>query len=558
MLMIFLSVAALIAAAVLAKRNLFDRPMVDRALKGSLVIFAIIGFLSRSFVIVDGDEIGALKRIYLGDQLPSGRIIALDGQNGPQAEILGPGFHLKPFIRVLYDVEYYPVQEIPEGQYGLLLTTDGRVIDEGAYLANPWPAGNEENMLNATYFLQNGGQKGPQYNVLKPGKYRINPYLYRIRKLPATDVPTGHVAVIRSNVRTSADSCPDPAVAVGTGGQSVALPLVPKGCVGVWETPIPPGRYYLNEKAFVTTIIPTRLQTWVYKGGYTARRINLTVSDEGKITQQEISEVIPIPKNAADKAINVRVEGWTVPVDMRIVIAVNPAHAAKVVASVGGLKQVEDNIITPAIRDILRTIGGAPGRKVLDFIEKRAEIVAEVERAIIPEGLKAGVTIQEVWMGEPAIPPELLVATLREQLAIQLQQTYKKEQDAQRERIKVERERATADQQEILVAAEIQKKAAEHTKEQLRLLGEGEKLKLLEIAKGQEAQALVLGKEAALQLAALEMALEAAKQNDKIVKVPMVQVIGSQAGSFEGAAAILGSSNIIRALQGLKTKPPEQ
>ncbi len=303
-------------------------------------------------------------------------------------------------------------------------------------------------------------------------------------------MPTGHVAVIRSNVRTSAESCPDPAVAVGTGGKSVALPLVPKGCVGVWETPIPPGRYYLNEKAFLTTIIPTRLQTWVYKGGYTARRINLTVSDEGKITQQEISDVIPILKNAADKAINVRVEGWIVPVDMRIVIAVNPAHAAKVVASVGGLKQVEDDIITPAICDILRTIGGAPGRKVLDFIEKRAEIVAEVERAIIPEGLKAGVTIQEVWMGEPAIPPELLVATLREQLAIQLQQTYKKEQDAQRERIKVERERATADQQEILVAAEIQKKAAEHTKEQLRLLGEGEKLKLLEIAKGQEAQAL--------------------------------------------------------------------
>jgi len=558
MLMVFLSVAALIIAAVLAKRSLTRRPRVDRVLKGSLVIFAIIGFASRSFVIVDGDEIGALKRIYLGDQLPVGRIIALEGQNGPQAEVLGPGFHLMPFIRVLYDVEYYPVQEIPEGQYGLLLTTDGGTIDEGAYLANPWIDGTEENMLNAAYFLQNGGQKGPQFNVLRPGKYRINPYLYRIKKLPATDVPTGHVAVIRSNVKTSDGECPDPSATVGTAGQSVALPLVPEGCVGVWESPIPPGRYYLNEKAFVTTIIPTRLQTWVYKGGYQARRINLTVSNEGKITQQEIAENVAIPKNAADKAINVRVEGWTVPVDMRIVIAVNPAHAAKVVASVGGLEQVEDNIITPAIRDILRTIGGESGRKVLDFNEKRAEIVAEVERAIVPEGLKAGVTIQEVWMGEPAIPPELLVATLREQLAIQLQATYKKEQDAQRERIKVERERATADQQETLVAAEIQKKAAEHTKERLRLLGEGEKLKLLEIAKGQEAQALVLGKEAALQLAALEKALEAAKQNDKIVKVPTVQVIGSQAGSFEGAAAILGSSNVIQALQGLKTPPPVQ
>lgn len=557
MLMVFLSVAALILAAALASRSLTGRPIVDRSINITLVLLAIVGFLSRSFVIVDGDEIGALKRIYLGDELPPGRIIALDGQKGPQAEVLGPGFHLIPFVRVINEIEFFAVQEIPEGQYGLLVATDGRQIDDGAYLANPWPEAAQEKWHNATYFLENGGQKGPQYDVLKPGKYRINPYLFRINKLLATDVPTGHVAVIRSNIKTTAEACPDPAKSFGTADKSVALPLVPKGCVGVWEEPIPPGRYYLNEKAFVSTIIPTRLQTWVYKGGYTARRINLTVSDEGKIQQKEVSEVIKVPKNAADRAINVRVEGWTVPVEMRVVVAVNPANAAKVVASVGGLEEVENNIITPVIRDILRTIGGQPGRKVLDLVEKRGEIVAELERAIVPEGLKAGVTIQEVRMGEPAIPPELLVATLREQLAKQLQETYKKEQDAQRERIKVERERATADQQKELVAAEIRKKAAEFTKEQLRLLGEGEKLKLLEIAKGQEAQALVLGKEAALQLAALEKALEAAKENDRIVKVPTVMVIGSQPGSFEGAAAILGSSNIIQALQGLQKKPAQ-
>ena len=158
-------------------------------------------------------------------------------------------------------------------------------------------------------------------------------------------------------------------------------------------------------------------------------------------------------------------------------------------------------------------------------------------------------------MGEPAIPPELLVATLREQLATQLKETYKREQDAQRERIKVERERATADQQAKLVEAEIKQRAAEFTKKQLQLLGEGEKLKLQEIAKGQQAQAEVLGKNAALQLAALEKALEAAKTNADIVKVPTVQVIGGQAGSFEGAAAILGASNIIQAMSGLTFQP---
>ncbi len=554
---VLLMLLALIGVVVLTMRPIITKPYLNNAVRGGLVLFALFDFVVLSFVIVDADEIGVLKRIYLASELPPGRIIALDGQKGPQARILGPGFNLIPFVRVLYDIDYAPVPEVREGYYGLLGTKDGAPLDEGAFLANPWKKGAEEDMLNASYFMENGGQKGPQYNVLKPGKYRINPYLFSITQLQATDVPTGHVAVIRSNIQTEDRECPNPAMAVSKGGESVALPLVPKGCVGVWETPLPPGRYYLNEKAFIPTIIPTRLQTWVYRGGYTARRINLTVGNDGKIHQQEEKEIIRVPEDAAAPAINVRVEGWTIPVEMRVVVAVNPANAAKVVASVGGLKQVEDNIITPAIRDILRTIGGEPDRKVLDFIVKRAEIVKDVEKAIIDEGLKAGVTIQKVHMGEPAIPPELMVATLREQLASQLKQTYKMEQDAQRERIKVERERATADQQSKLVEAEIKKKAAEFTREQLKLLGEGEKLKLLEIAKGQQAQADVLGRDAALQLAALEKALEAAKANDKIVKVPTVQVVGAQAGSFEGAAAILGSSNIIRALQGVVKQPPK-
>ena len=532
--------------------------MFTLVLPATLIVAGIIGFLSRSFVYVDGDELATLERIYMADDLPNGHIVALDGQKGPQARILGPGFHFELFIRIMNDIEFHPVIEIPQGKYGLLSTKDGAPLEENSFLAKPWPKGEEHKMLDATYFLTHGGQKGPQYNVLKPGKYRLNPYLFQVTPRPALDVKTGHVAVIRSNVKTTDKDCPNPADVTGTGGKEVAQPLVPKGCIGVWDESLPPGRYYLNSLAFVPTIIPTRLMTWVYKGGYKARRINLTVTDEGKIQQTEESFEVPVPPDAADKAINVRVEGWVIPVDMRVVVAVSPANAPKVVAAVGGLQQVEDNIITPAIRDILRTIGGEPGRKVMDFVEKRAEIVDEVERVIIPEGLKAGVTIQEVRMGEPAIPPELLVATLREQLATQLKETYKREQDAQRERIKVERERATADQQAKLVEAEIKQRAAEFTKKQLQLLGEGEKLKLQEIAKGQQAQAEVLGKDAALQLAALEKALEAAKTNADIVKVPTVQVIGGQAGGFEGAAAILGASNIIQAMSGVTSRPVGQ
>ena len=73
----------------------------------------------------------------------------------------------------------------------------------------------------------------------------------------------------------------------------------------------------------------------------------------------------------------------------------------------------------------------------------------------------------------------------------------------------------------------------------------------MEIAKGQQAQANVLGKERAMQLQALEKALDAAVKNPAIVKVPAVLVNGS-GGGYEGAAAVLGASNLLETMKGLQ------
>lgn len=519
-----------------------------------LCVLGVIGFLTRSFVIIDGNMVGHLDRIYLAGDLPAGKIIAKSGQQGPQAEILGPGLKVIPFIRVLYDVNQFPVIEVAEGMLGFITAKDGKPLSEGQFIAEAWPELEFEKMLNAEYFLGEGnGKKGPQLTVLRPGSYRINHYLFVVKMYPALDVPTGHVAVIRSNVQENANC--EVAVLPKETESKVATPIVEKGCIGVWDEAINPGRYYLNPKAYVATLIPTRIQTWTYKGGYTERKIDLTVGNDGKITQKPSETIIPVPENAADKAINVRVEGWTVPVELRALIQVHPKNAPIVVASVGSLDDVENKIVTPVIRDKLRTIGGNKNRKVLDFISKRETIAAEVLATVAIEARKAGVTVQEIRLGEPAIPPELLVATLREQLAKQLKHTYTQEKAAQEERIKVEKDRATADQQHVLVKAEIGKQAANHFKIQLKREGEGQKLKLMEIAKGQQAQVNVLGKERTMQLQMLEKSLAAAVKNPAIVKVPVVNVIsGSDGGDLNGAAAILGSSNIVQMLNNQRMK----
>lgn len=524
-------------------REIFDGLPMGMA----LIAVALLIMVVNSSVWVNEGNIGLMEQVYFGDPMPEGQVIALEDQKGPKADILMPGYHFIPYIHTVYNISYKKMLEIPEGKVAFLVARDGaRELRDGQYLADRWPEGSERDMLRASHFLDPGkgnGQRGPQLNVLKPGKYPVNTFLWDHKFHNVLEVKTGEVAVIRSNIlEREPEDCPKSAAEFdGRTNEYAARPIVPKGCIGVWEEPLTTGVYYINRKAKSPTIIPIRMQNLVYKGGYTRREFNLTVNDDGSIAQREESEQVKVPEGAADSAINVRVEGWTVPVEFRINGQVNPSNAPLVVATVGDLRAVEDKVVTPAIRDVLRTIGGNKETKVLDFMNNRKDIVSRVENVVAEEAAKFGFTISEARMGEPAIPPELLVARRREQLAHQLQQTFDQERQSQIERQKAEEAKARANQQKNVVRAEMAAEAAKHERDRKRLQGEGEKLANLERAKGQNAIANVLGKERALQLQMLENILSVAQENPDIIKVPMVNVAGGNGGSAEGSMAVLGA-----------------
>jgi regulator of protease activity HflC (stomatin/prohibitin superfamily) len=540
----------LIATSILWK--FFRTHPVYRYIPLATLVIALGLLLQTSLVIVDQDKVGHLNRVYLAEPLPQGHIIARMGELGPQARILGPGLYFQPLLRIFYTVEQRPLLEVTDGHLAVLVARDGEPLTEGQYVARGWSTENLPKMLDAAHFLEHGGQRGIQLTVLPPGRYRFNQYLFQAQTIPALDVVAGEVAVIKSNARERED-CPP--ASTSPSGPELAAPIVPRGCVGVWDTPLMPGRYYLNLRAYQPTKIPTRVQTWVMKGGFLTREIALTVADDGRITQSSESKTVEVPGYAVDRAVIATIEGWRVPIELRMLVQVNPGDAPLVVSAVGDLKAVESKIATPGIRSVVRNITGQSERKVLDLIERREDLEALVEQSMATELAKAGVTLREIRFGDPVIPPELLVAREREQLAQQLEKTYQQEQLAQRERAAVERARAQADEQHRLVAAEIDVKVAEQTKQRLHLEGEGEKLRLTEIARGQEAQASVLGKENAKELAMLKEILNAAVANPKIVKVPTVAVTGPGSG-LEGAAAVLGASNIVN--WGSTATPPER
>jgi hypothetical protein len=534
------------------------------------VAIALTCLAATSYVHVESDEIAVLNKIYGTSSLAGEHIIAIHGEKGPQAEILTPGWHPWFLVNVIYQVENKKVVSIPSGKYGLLSAKDGAPLRPDQYLADAFPAGIELDMLDAQYFLTHGGERGPQTTVLTPGNYRLNTYLWDVDIKDAVDIPKGSVGVIKSNVVTAVDfgsmvaqkpnsnACQQKRVSTSSNGAVAAdqnkedqgvltAVLVPVGCIGIWEQALQPGRYYVNEAAFKVTMISTRVQTWEFKGGYKKRYIDLSLDQAGNLTQSQRSQDIPVAEGAADPAVTPFVEGWLVPLELRVLAQVTPDNAPFVVAAVGGLPEIENNIMVPTIRSIVRNVVGATGRHVLDLADNRAELEHAVEDAIRPEGLRAGIIIKEVKFGDVALPPELLVSRLRQQLADQLQVTYQQEQKAQTQRIQTEKAHATAEQQHQLVEALIGVQVAEQNRNAAKLRGEGQKLELEETAQGQKAQADVLGQDRVLTINLAQQFLKAIEQKPEIVSlvgrlVPQTVVsTNGQGTGLDSAAAIFGA-----------------
>jgi hypothetical protein len=567
---------------------------VDNGARVIGIIIILFAFGSTSFVFVPDGHIGHLFRVYGGGPLTDGSIVAANGENGPQAEVFTPGFHARALLNVIYTVDTNKEEvTIPQGKVGVLTARDGAPLRSGQAFADPFPPKYGYQMLDATTFLGNGGQRGPQLTVLTPGKWRINRYLWDVAEADAKEVKAGYVGVVKSNVNADIDfgtlkavkpeKCDVIANKEVSAGRLEA-PIVPVGCIGVWRDSLQPGKYYFPPEAFLITEIDTRAQVWSYAGGYKRSNIALTVDSKGEIVQTRTEENVPVDKDNADRAVFVKMEGWDVPLELRVVAQVSPAEASCVVAGVGTLKDVEDRVLTPSIRAITRDVAGGTyevteakvdesgkpvldndGKpifvtvnrptKVLDLINQRPLIEGEIERRIRPEAQKSCITIREVRLGEPAIPPELLVAVRREQLATQLAKAFIQERAAQEKRIDSEKAKETANQQGTLVRAEIGVQASVQNALAARNEGQGERDKLTAIAAGQKSQVEVLGPEATRQLRQFELTLETlakfANANPQVIAAALtnaskfvpqtsINLGGSGSGSLLDAAGLLG------------------
>src|SRR3982751_2328577 len=136
---------------------------------------------------VGADEMGIVEAVDGEPNLP-GRIFAPDraqnahnnfqdpigfikrgGVKGIQLRTLPPG--LWPIHPYLFRVAIAKTTVIPQGKVGIVTTADGAPLNPGRLLGKATEG--HMNYQNAEEFIANGGQKGPQVEILTPGTYRI-------------------------------------------------------------------------------------------------------------------------------------------------------------------------------------------------------------------------------------------------------------------------------------------------------------------------------------------------------------------------------------------------
>lgn len=126
--------------------------------------------------------------------LPPGKIVALKGEAGIQADTLAPGLHigLWPWQ---YDITIVKQQIIKPNEVGIIESCDGNVLPDGRIIARQVKC---DNFQDARAFLENGGERGPQMALLSPGTWRINPLVFKVTPAPMTFIEAGEIGVVEA------------------------------------------------------------------------------------------------------------------------------------------------------------------------------------------------------------------------------------------------------------------------------------------------------------------------------------------------------------------------
>ena len=447
------------------------------------------------------------------------QFIASGGQKGPQVDILTPGVYriltqsgsmeggseVKPG---LFQVRLFDATVINENQIGLVEALDGAPLNPRDYVAESLSG--HDNFQDGHEFIGKGGQRGPQKDILLPGTYYINPLLFKVIPETAKEVKPGEVAVVVSNVgkdpsdevrremaekvrermereereqaeqsaarldkmdddRTAKEIAEellagDPADRRLDEGAHEAY-VVPEGYRGIQESVVGPGRYYVNTLAVSPIVIPTTNQTVEWTAGEVTNTFN--------------------PFEVISK------DGFTMQLEVRVVFRVKPEDAPFMVAKIGGIERLIQNVMHPLIDSIFRN--QASESSAMAYLQNRHEEQERAEARVRAHLLKYHVDVVNVLICHIHLPEELMKTQTEKILAEQRQNMFNAQREAEEKRIQLEKTKAHADNQKDLMAATVGVEIAGKRSEQRKAEADGEAHYILQTGRAEAEKVRLMG-----------------------------------------------------------------
>lgn len=366
----------------------------------ALLMAAFFGFLFFWFgcrIEPKPGEIAVLIR-KTGKDLPSGRILALEeGQKGVQLDVLPEGRYFRnPYS---WDWNIRKITDIPAGKLGVMTRLFGEELPDGRILAPE-------------------GHKGILPEILRPGKYRINPYAYHVQLFDAITIRTGFGGILTSLVGRDVLTSDVPAEFLNTF-------LVQEDMKGVLRKVLDAGTYYLNPYMF--NVVEVNLQS---------QRFELS----------------------GDDAISfLTLDGFTVNVEGTIEYALMPDKAALLTHQVGDMDDILKKIVLPKARGFSRIEGSKNPAKNYIVGTTRQKFQDNLEAHLILQCKSWGVDIKSVLIRN-ITPPDAIASIIRDrEVAVQDAHKFSQQIEQARSEAELVRQEMLAVQNRAKVEADTQR-----------------------------------------------------------------------------------------------------
>ncbi len=313
---------------------------------------------------------------------------------------------------------------------GIVTVHDGPSLQEGEIIA-PYVGEAHASFQDPEKFLELGGRRGKQIQVLTDGTYYVNRLFATVEFRAKTVVPIGFVGVVVSFFGKEGKDT--------TGENYKHGELVGEGCKGVLEKPLMPGKYAFNTDAGKVVLVPT-----------TNIILKWNKSEVGSHKYDEnLTEVDIITKDAFEPSL-----------PLSVVMHIDYKQAPWVIQRFGDINMLVNQSLDPLVSAYFKDV--AQTKTLIELIQERSEIRERALGEMMEKFQKYNLQLEEVLIGTPKSPTsdvqiENILTQLRErQIAEEKKVTYQKQQSAAESEKSLREAQAVAEQQSYLTKSKIQ------------------------------------------------------------------------------------------------------